>query len=100
VNEDGTVTIWGVTSTLSGSGDQGADPNKLVMVTDRLSDTTLAKGDGDNDKDDSFDVFTTVRSALTGEVLRGVSLAPTAQEDDDRNNHGRDNDDRGGYDGR
>ena len=34
VNRDGTVTIWGVTSTVSGNGDQGADPNKLVMITD------------------------------------------------------------------
>ncbi len=27
VNADGTVTIWAATSTVSGSGDQGADPN-------------------------------------------------------------------------
>ncbi len=30
VNRNGTVTIWAITSTVSGSGDQGADPNKLV----------------------------------------------------------------------
>src|SRR5262249_19773355 len=30
VNRDGTVTIWAITSTVSGSGDQGADPNRLV----------------------------------------------------------------------
>ena len=41
VNGDGTVTIWGVTSTVSGNGDQGADPNKLVMITDNLAATTL-----------------------------------------------------------
>ena len=34
VNRDGSVTIWGVTSTVSGSGDQGADPDKLVAITD------------------------------------------------------------------
>ena len=34
VNRDGTVTIYAVTSTVSGSGDQGADPNKLVAITD------------------------------------------------------------------
>ena len=26
VNRDGTVSIWAITSTVSGSGDQGADP--------------------------------------------------------------------------
>ncbi len=34
-NHDGTVTIFAVTSTLSTSGDQGADPNQLFKVTDR-----------------------------------------------------------------
>ena len=29
VNPNGTVTIWAETSTVSGSGDQGADPNQL-----------------------------------------------------------------------
>jgi hypothetical protein len=33
LNHDGTVTIWAITSTVSGSGDQGADPNKLVAIT-------------------------------------------------------------------
>jgi hypothetical protein len=28
------VTIWAITSTVSGSGDQGADPSKLVQITD------------------------------------------------------------------
>src|SRR5581483_9596435 len=41
VNRDGTATIWAVTSTVSGSADQGADPNKLVAITDKLSATTL-----------------------------------------------------------
>ena len=36
VNRDGTVTIYAITSTVSGSGDQGADPNKLVAITDNL----------------------------------------------------------------
>src|ERR1700733_14450503 len=27
-NQDGTATIWAITSTVSGSGDQGADPNQ------------------------------------------------------------------------
>jgi hypothetical protein len=66
VNADGTVTIWAVTSTVSGSGDQGADPNKLVSITDDLNATTLPAGE----------VFTTVDSAGYGEVLRGVSFTP------------------------
>ena len=36
VNGDGTATIYAITSTISGSGDQGADPNKLVVITDKL----------------------------------------------------------------
>ena len=37
VNGDGTATIYAITSTVSGNGDQGADPNKLVVITDTLS---------------------------------------------------------------
>jgi hypothetical protein len=66
VNRNGTVTIWAVTSTVSGSGDQGADPNKLVAITDSLSATTPAAGES----------FVTVRSAGDGQVLRGVSFTP------------------------
>ena len=66
VNGDGTVTIWGVTSTVSGNGDQGADPNKLVMIADTLASTTLP----------SAESFTTVRTAGFAEVLRGVSFTP------------------------
>jgi hypothetical protein len=69
VNGDGTVTIWAITSTLSANGDQGADPNKLVKVTDLLSATTLPTGGG-------LGHFVTVRSARAREVLRGVAFAP------------------------
>jgi hypothetical protein len=69
VNRDGTVTIWAVTSTVSGGGDQGADPDQLVKVTDRLSATTLAAGD-------AVDQFVTIRAAKSGEVFRGVAFAP------------------------
>jgi hypothetical protein len=65
VNGDGTATIWGITSTVSGSGDQGADPNKLVSITDNLSATSLPS-----------ESFTTIDSANSGEVLRGVSFTP------------------------
>jgi len=66
VNGDGTVTIWAITSTVSGNGDQGADPNQLVVITDTVAATTLP----------ATAHFTTVRTASSGEVLRGVSFTP------------------------
>ncbi len=66
VNADGTVTIWAVTSTVSGGGDQGADPDKLVAVTDSLAARTPPAAES----------FRTVRAAGYGEVLRGVSFTP------------------------
>jgi hypothetical protein len=66
VNRDGTATVWGITSTVSGNGDQGADPNKLVMISDKLAATSLPAGES----------FTTLQTARFGEVLRGVSLTP------------------------
>jgi hypothetical protein len=65
-NPNGTATIWAVTSTVSGSGDQGADPNQVVAITDPLSATTAAPSEK----------FTTIRAAGSGEVLRGVALTP------------------------
>jgi hypothetical protein len=65
VNPGGTVTIWAVTSTVSGGGDQGADPNKLVAVTDKLAAVTPPA-----------ESFRTIRAAGFGEVLRGVSFTP------------------------
>jgi hypothetical protein len=69
-NWDGTVTIYAITSTISANGDTGADPNKLVKVTDRVSDSTLPTGDR------HLGHFTTIRSAKAREVLRGVTFAP------------------------
>ena len=43
-NGDGTVTVYGITSTVSGETDQGADPNQLVAITDTLSATSLPGG--------------------------------------------------------
>lgn len=85
VHGDGTVDIYAVTSTVSASGDQGADPNKLVKVRDLLTATTLPQGNGDHDRGDSFGRFVTIRSAKAGEVLRGVAFAP--QDHDDRDDH-------------
>ena len=66
VNRNGTATIWAETSTVSGSGDEGADPNKVVAITDQLSAATAPAGEA----------FTTIESAKNGEVLRGVSFTP------------------------
>jgi hypothetical protein len=70
VHSDGTATIYAITSTVSGSGDQGADPNKLVTITDDISATTLP----------SSERFTILRSAGFAEVLRGVSFTPGSWE--------------------
>jgi uncharacterized protein (TIGR03437 family) len=69
VNADGTVTLWAVTSTVSANGDQGADPNKLVTIADTLANTDPAIA--------ASEKFTTLMTAPAGQVLRGVSLAPT-----------------------
>jgi hypothetical protein len=68
VNGDGTATIYAITSTISGSGDQGADPNQLVVITDNISASGPNPPTGES--------FTTLRSAGFGEVLRGVSFTP------------------------
>jgi hypothetical protein len=89
VGRDGTVTIWAITSTVSGSGDQGADPNRLVMISDKLAATTLP----------TTESFATVKTAGFGEVLRGISFTPGTDFDrDDRADggacgSGRDHDD-------
>jgi len=70
VNGDGTVTLWAVTSTVSANGDQGADPNELVAITDTLANTSPTVAAGEK--------FTVLVAPTAGTVLRGVSLAPTA----------------------
>jgi hypothetical protein len=81
-NDDGTVTLFAITSTISANGDQGADPNKLVKVTDVLAATKLPAGGGDNDRDDRIGHFMIIRSAKAGEVFRGVAFAPKEHRDD------------------
>ncbi|MFZ0884686.1 MAG: hypothetical protein WAN14_14905 [Candidatus Acidiferrales bacterium] len=83
VNRDGTVDIYAVTSTISLSGDQGADPNKLVKVTDVLKATTLPTARAGKDWDGGIGRFVTIRAARSGEVLRGVAFAPQNRDDDD-----------------
>jgi hypothetical protein len=72
INGDGTVTIWGVTSTISGSGDQGADPNQVVAITDSLAATTLP----------STESFSQVLAPTDGVVYRGVAFTPTTEVPD------------------
>jgi hypothetical protein len=67
-NGDGTVTLWAVTSTTSASGDQGADPNQLLTITDTLAFTTGAQASGE--------AFTLLQTASFGQVLRGVAFVP------------------------
>jgi hypothetical protein len=71
VGRDGIATIWAVTSTVSGGGDNGADPDKLVAIKDRVDATTPAPGQR----------FRTVRTAKFGQVLRGVSFTPGTGSD-------------------
>ena len=68
VNADGTVSIWAITSTVSGSGDQGADPNRLVKISDVLLNTDPAVGGRES--------FVTLKPGKFGEVLRGISFTP------------------------
>ncbi len=67
VNGDGTLTLFAITSTVSSSVDQGADPNQLVTITDNVAFTTAAQT--------ATESFSTLRSARYGEVLRGVAWA-------------------------
>jgi hypothetical protein len=68
VNPNGTVTIYAVTSTVSGGGDQGADPNALLSVTDNLRATSLP----------SNERFFTLVAPRYDQVVRGVSFTPHA----------------------
>jgi hypothetical protein len=68
VDDDGTATIWAITSTVSGNGDLGADPNQLVAIRDIVKNKTASGA--------AQEKFVTLRSAGFAEVLRGVSFTP------------------------
>lgn len=77
VNGNGTVTIYGVTSTYSNIGDgmgntidSGADPNELVSITDTLAATTLP----------GSEMFNVLAGPVYGTVYRGVAFAPSVPE--------------------
>jgi hypothetical protein len=69
INGNGSVTIWATTSTISGSGDQGADPNQVVAITDNLATTGPTAPAGES--------FSQVMAPTDGVVYRGVSFTPT-----------------------
>ena len=64
----GKVAIYGVSSTVSGSGDQGADPNKAYRIVDDLANTDPAVA--------AKEPFYTLRYAPSFQVLRGISFTP------------------------
>jgi hypothetical protein len=68
----GHVILYGITSTVSGNGDQGADPNRLVAIIDDINNTDASKA--------AKESFLTIRKAGFAEVLRGVSFAPREKE--------------------
>jgi hypothetical protein len=69
VNPDGTVTIYGVTSTVSTSGDQGADPNEIVAITDAIAAMTLPTGEA----------FSVLDGPQFGVVYRGIAFDPVPE---------------------
>lgn len=60
-----TVTLWATTSTSSTSGDNGADPNKVVTITDQIAATTLSAVASES--------FSVVVGPTYGTVYRGVA---------------------------
>ena len=66
INGDGTVTLWATTSTSSTSGDNGADPNKVVEITDQVAATQLSQVGSES--------FTTIAGPVYGKVYRGVGF--------------------------
>jgi hypothetical protein len=61
------VTLWATTSTSSTSGDNGADPNKIVVITDQLSATTPTGTV-------ATESFRTIVGPTSGTVYRGVAF--------------------------
>ncbi len=68
VGRDGVATIWAITSTISGNGDVGADPNRLVAIRDAVENADAGAA--------AKERFFTLRTSVFAEVLRGVSFTP------------------------
>jgi len=72
VNADGTVTIWGVTATTDNIAnmDNGADPNEIVSITDKLGALTLP----------GSEQFSVTDGPVLGTVYRGAVLTSPVPE--------------------
>jgi hypothetical protein len=81
VNRDGTVTLWAVTSTSSAAGDNGADPNRVVEITDEVA-ATAPTGRV------ASEIFRSIAGPTYGTVYRGVAYVAAGDQDHDRG-HGR-----------
>ena len=82
VNGDGTATIYAITAQTSSISGGEPDPTKLVAITDVLAATHLPVGDGEDGDEWSghkgtVEQFVTLQQSRSGEVFRGVALAPT-----------------------
>ncbi|HUN27885.1 MAG TPA: hypothetical protein VMU67_16405 [Steroidobacteraceae bacterium] len=73
VNREGTVTLWATTATSSASGDSGADPNRVVRITDELAATTMTT-------QIAAEQFATIAGPTYGTVYRGVAYVCSALE--------------------
>jgi hypothetical protein len=77
VNKDGTVTLWAATSTSSTSGDNGADPNRVVEITDQVAATTLTGKV-------ATETFRSIAGPTYGTVYRGVAYVVADEPDHHR----------------
>ncbi len=66
VDGNRTVTLWATTSTSSASGDNSADTNKVVRITDDVAATTMTGRV-------MQESFKTVAGPTYGTVYRGVA---------------------------
>jgi hypothetical protein len=66
------VVIYAISSTVSGDGDTGADPNKLYVLIDDVKNTSATVA--------AHESFFELRKARAREVLRGVSFTPGTQQ--------------------
>jgi hypothetical protein len=66
------VVIYAISSTVSGGGDTGADPNKLYVIVDDLKNTSAAVA--------AHESFIELRKARAKEVLRGVAFTPGTKQ--------------------
>jgi hypothetical protein len=85
VNKDGTVTLWAATSTSSASGDNGADPNRVVEITDEVAATALTGRV-------ARETFRSIAGPTYGTVYRGVAYVVAGDQDRDlgHDDHGHD----------